>query len=652
MLFFLLACSDYDLFGGVAPPSAVDEEQPGTVSVTRVGELCNGVDDDGDGAVDEGWADTDGDGVVDCADSACELESAIARPPEADSACERPLGDAAEMFAALEPEAICATYTDAWGNNGHMPLLAPVTDSDGDGDVDIGDKSWDVGRASDGELAVLDLESGTTLWRTWDDDGMFGASLCDADADGEMEVVAVQGEYSMAAEATVWTLLSRNSSDRRVRWVSPEAWEWVNVPVDLEIPECADLDGDGAPEIVVLNGIFRGADGVRLASFERPPAATGNWNLAVADVDLDGDQEVAVASMLRDSDGTILWDLDLGAAVSWVMMVQGDDDDEAELLMATSDGLFLVDTDGEVLAYEAADFSEVNYQTPAKPCAADLDGDGRQDFVVARGGELRAWDRDLVELWSAPADPLAGGSACMAWDADDDGAYEVLNSDGETFTVYDGRTGTVIFQDTGRYEASGWSSPLVADIDRDGSAEIVVTSMVYHGDPAIKVWGHPDGLLPQGPLSWPVEQYHATNIGPMGEVPSTPPHYWLDNGGLFRGYPAGAHPGADIVGEVTDVCQSSTWPAVGSVSVSGTVGNAGPKAAEAVVLTASGADGGVLASADLGTVDSGTSVAFELSFALAPACGGEVSITAATPTGQCDETNDRAVLPEPDCSGG
>ncbi len=651
MLVLLLACSDYDLLGGAeAPPVASDSGQADPGSMTPPPERCNGVDDDADGAVDEGWADSDADGTADCIDAVCMPDAAVALPTESVSSCQRILPTPVALFAALRTEAIHADFPDIAPEDWHLPLLAPLTDTDGDGDVDIDDESWDVGRGASGELVAMDLEGGSLLWRTRGDDGMLGAALCDANVDGEIDVIAVQAAICDHCGKDAWALQSRDPRTGVIRWESENTWLLDHMWVDLQSPECVDINGDGLPEIVTPGGIFQGADGAQLAAFDEPPNPTLYWNVAVADVDLDGDQEVAMASTLRDSDGSVLWDLNLGARESWVMVVQGDDDADAELLMVTSRGLVMADTDGTRLAENAADFGEADYEWPARPCAADVDGDGRQDFVAARGGEIRAWDRDLVEIWSAPASYLVNGSPCMAWDVDDDGAYEILNNDGENFTVYDGRTGAVLFEDGGRYEEATVSGPLVADIDRDGSAEIVVTSMVSHGDPAIKVWGHPDGLLPQGPLSWPVEQYHATNIGPMGEVPSTPPHYWLDNGGLFRGYPAGEHPGADIVVEITDTCQSSTWPEIGTISVTGTVGNAGPKAAESVVLTASAADGAALGSVDIGTVASGTSVAFEVSFPLAPTCGGEVSITATTSTGQCDETNDQVALPEPDCS--
>ena len=37
-------------------------------------EHCNGVDDDGDGLVDEGFDDSDGDGIADCVDDDCVVE--------------------------------------------------------------------------------------------------------------------------------------------------------------------------------------------------------------------------------------------------------------------------------------------------------------------------------------------------------------------------------------------------------------------------------------------------------------------------------------------------------------------------------------------------------------------------------------------------
>lgn len=89
LLFMLAACSDYNLeqkvddernIGEDEPPgeSAEEDDEPGPSSDTGdtgdsgdadIPEDCNGVDDNGDGRIDEGYPDTDADGTADCVDT-------------------------------------------------------------------------------------------------------------------------------------------------------------------------------------------------------------------------------------------------------------------------------------------------------------------------------------------------------------------------------------------------------------------------------------------------------------------------------------------------------------------------------------------------------------------------------------------------------
>ena len=41
----------------------------GLLTVLILTEICDGVDNDGDGLIDEGFPDTDGDGIADCVDT-------------------------------------------------------------------------------------------------------------------------------------------------------------------------------------------------------------------------------------------------------------------------------------------------------------------------------------------------------------------------------------------------------------------------------------------------------------------------------------------------------------------------------------------------------------------------------------------------------
>ena len=66
-LLFLLSCVDYNVSSNNdnEPPVPQDSDTP---EATLPEEVCNGDDDDGDGAVDEDFTDSDADGVADCVD--------------------------------------------------------------------------------------------------------------------------------------------------------------------------------------------------------------------------------------------------------------------------------------------------------------------------------------------------------------------------------------------------------------------------------------------------------------------------------------------------------------------------------------------------------------------------------------------------------
>jgi hypothetical protein len=99
LLLLPVGCSDYSLEKAVEEGKAPQEETPDTASPGDVDgpdeteepptEACNGEDDDGDGAVDEGFDDTDGDGVADCVD----VEECDGLDNDGDGAVDEDFGD-------------------------------------------------------------------------------------------------------------------------------------------------------------------------------------------------------------------------------------------------------------------------------------------------------------------------------------------------------------------------------------------------------------------------------------------------------------------------------------------------------------------------------------------------------------------------------
>src|SRR5262249_49097568 len=120
------------------------------------------------------------------------------------------------------------------------------------------------------------------------------------------------------------------------------------------------------------------------------------------------------------------------------------------------------------------------------PTIADFDADGRPEIGVANGARYSVFDIGCSEpapdepdcmgdgiRWSNPTDDSSSGATGSAvFDFDGDGAAEVVYNDQSMFRIYDGRTGVLDFS---RPNSSRTRTeyPVIADVDNDGSAEIV-----------------------------------------------------------------------------------------------------------------------------------------------------------------------------------
>jgi outer membrane protein assembly factor BamB len=145
---------------------------------------------------------------------------------------------------------------------------------------------------------------------------------------------------------------------------------------------------------------------------------------------------------------------------------------------------------------------------------ADLDGDGRSEFVVARGGSLSAWRLNGDLMWQL--DGWEIGSILGVYDLLANGEKQVIGlSTGwqpyanGAFTVVSGRDGKLLSRvdtwpdagdighgDThdylhGSFSPLAASSCVVADLDRDGKLEIMVHPN-YHS--ALMAFDFHDGL--------------------------------------------------------------------------------------------------------------------------------------------------------------
>ncbi|HHO51434.1 MAG TPA: VCBS repeat-containing protein [Deltaproteobacteria bacterium] len=418
--------------------------------------------------------------------------------------------------------------------------LPAVGDVDGDGvpDVVVNVVSGLLGT---GELVVLRGNGGGVLWRVNTANLGYGAppALADIDNDGSPEIVTVKEYQNSLLFAGDYTVVAYDAQGN-VLW---ESEHFVGDDIDYATSvSVSDMDHDGFPEIVVgrviltNQGQTRGVGTLGRGSY--------GWGLeagvpAVTDIDLDGTEEVIVGNAVYSPDGALLWDgSEHGDGM--VSPVDLDDDPEGEFIAITFNTIRAHDTNGAVL-WGPLEFAAGASLSPA--AVADIDNDGRPEIVFSGQNKIWALNHDGTPLWNADVTDLSGATGPSIFDFEGDGQLEVAHIDEVKVTVFDGATGAVSFLTRDHASNTMFDYPVIADVDADGDAEIIVCHNGYssvlsvYGDvnsswaPARKVWNqHAYGISNiEDDLSVPIEAvpsfvdtntWHAATTPTTGELPT------------------------------------------------------------------------------------------------------------------------------------
>ncbi|MDP2310841.1 MAG: hypothetical protein Q8P18_32785 [Pseudomonadota bacterium] len=584
-LLLLTACIDYEFGKDPAQPAldTADTSDSPPDDETDIGpsdESCNGVDDDGDGLVDEEYGDVDGDGAADCVDDACVSEVPSPRS-EVSDAC----GGSVD---AGVPPANPWNVEILWQYLGSGVASTPAI-----GDLD-GDRIPEVvfnNDAAGGSTVVLDGVTGRRKWSVTGMDPYSGPALGDIDGDGFGDVVTSSG--SCFGEHVV----SAYDRDGVLMWRTPigNACEtYANL---------TDLDGDGDVEVIVNEYVLDGATGAVLFTLD----ITGtNWGApAVADMDNDGTQEILLETDVFDAAGNLLWSCGTGGNGTFPQPVNVDADDEGELLVAGANRMTLCDDDGTVLW--SRNYS--SYGTAV--CVADFDNDGVQEFGFAQSGNFYLIESDGSNRWVTPVNDSSGLAGCTSWDVDYDGVPEVVFADERDIMVLDGATGAVVVRDPNHGSPTAAETPAVADVDGDGHGDLVYGSMSsdYTG---ITVITGAEGDWPYARPVYNQYTYYGENVGDDLSIPAYAEAPWRVDANLFRGQPSAvflqAQPNLRV--DIADVCFASC-DADGRVEVQVQVWNDGVADVADAMVALYGLPGGaetLLEARATGPIASGASV--------------------------------------------
>jgi len=425
-----------------------------------------------------------------------------------------------------------------------MPAVGNLTDDNFDGfidDRDIPDIAYTV--LGQDILEARSGDDGRLLFTVDDVLGTAGVAIADVTGDGRSEIIAARGGPSPSVIAI--------SGQGEVLWQSRGNFTFMVYGT----PVVADLDGDGRAEIVFDVLVVDGPTGQLKRVLE--PRRSGGLSIrspVIADIDLDGQRDIFLGPDRLLADGTLLWRNERADARSvHVAIADITGDGFGEILMVSGSFLEAFDRQGRVL-YR----SPLPSNNGGPPCVADFDGDGQVEIGIGVGNFVAVYRLDGTLVWQYPSvDSTLAHAGCSGYDFDGDGAYELLHADQHTFFIFDGATGDVLYRDERHTSTTVFEFPVVADVDRDGSADIVIASNTNDERPGwagITVFEHAERKWARSGATWGIHDFAVTNQNGDGSVPQGGVPPWQVHN-VFRARPtvdSEALPNLDV--RIVDLC--------------------------------------------------------------------------------------------------
>lgn len=436
---------------------------------------------------------------------------------------------------AFEPDVQWSwTGPDGEENSIVTPLVANMTDDNDDGAIDLCDIPDVVVLAAvthlgAGHIYVLDGETGVEHFRIERDlVDHVAPAVGDIDGDGLVEIVAVAFEPDQGHIVAF-------EHDGTPKWTSDAKWDDANASSGAYYGDwaygsiaLADLDNDADVEIIAGNLVFDHT-GKKLWAANEP---AGDWNASTAaDLDGDGDLEVVLGHAAFHHTGERAWKANIGPGFPQVADLDGDG--LPEVLVTNHAGFSILEHDGKVKYADkrptGVDPVGLNWIRPAT--IHDFDGDGAPEFAVSSATHYTVYEADGSIAWDASVVDNSGVAAGTAFDFLGDGVAEAMYADEQELYIY-GDSGSVLLQQA-RGSVTGTEYPVVADIDDDGSAEILVVSNTnYYGSmekaPTIQAIRDIDDRWIQARRIWNQHAYHVTNVREDGTIPQFEPPSWQD----------------------------------------------------------------------------------------------------------------------------
>jgi hypothetical protein len=484
----------------------------------------------------DGDSDSDADADSDSDDDECKVpEDEFTAPPECSE--------------SAPPESFEPDVQWTWEGHGEdiysivTPLVANLTDDDDNGEIDLCDVPDVVVVASGSDsyvtlpahIYVLDGATGAMHFQIETAvDFTVTPAVGDIDGDGVPEIISCNADgYLLAFE-----------HDGALKWTGDGMWPSAFSDEGGQYGGAvalADLDEDGDVEIIAGN-MISDHTGAHLWTASEP---AGPWSATTA-ANLDGEPglEVVLGHAAYHHDGTLYY-LNPAIQPGYPQVADLDDDPEPEVLVTNYPGLSLLNHDGTTIFQDLRPTGVppglTNWIRPAT--IHDFDGDDAAEFATSSGSQYTLYESDASIVWTAPVSDMSGIAAGTAFDFLSDGTAEAMYADEYDMFVFD-ELGEALL-DTPRSSGTLTEYPVVADVDDDGSAEIVVVSNNNYATltPTVQVIRDIEDRWIQARRIWNQHSYHVTNVREDGTIPQHEHPSWelfntfrtniqIENGGV------------------------------------------------------------------------------------------------------------------------
>jgi uncharacterized membrane protein/PKD repeat protein len=338
-------------------------------------------------------------------------------------------------------------------------------------------------------------------------------------------------------------------------YLEPDGTIALSIPYGnyMTQPIAADLDNDGTPELILMPGPSAYAKVLRAIRTDGTIFWTTDFiisglngvlsRVSVADLDADGKPEIIGTGWLEYGN------------IRLIFAVSGETGEilwrhyfPENSIARCSETPCACSSSNPCPEGETCQLRDLTIIQLSRPAIADLDGDGAPEIVAFVRDLVPFQEKDyLIALESEPAseeDPQGlrkemwrtvtmdhGGDppAVSAADLNGDGSAEVLwNGDQSGFTIFDGKTGNILYRDMRARSPSGHDYPVAADVDADGHLEVITGT--YGGssnEPAgFYVFGDDFGWT-SGRSIWNQQDYRITNVNDDLSIPEVEPESWL-----------------------------------------------------------------------------------------------------------------------------